>query len=369
MSVSIKKGRGKMGSEESRPTEGGRKPLLVGLLTLALIGGVAGGWLWLHPAGETDPASAVEPASTEAGFIRLGEAAKAHPDYNTLLRLRMEREELAVKLAREERRLLAMTAPDAIKKPFDDAVEQKKKQALLEEHRSFLEKLAEAEKSKREETRALYEAARNEINAAYFNEIFNTQLKLDNADVMRLSDETIADLKRHLEDLQRERGRHQYELHQKYEAEIRAYKESLAAEHGISLAALDASTDERLRAEEMRKRSEAQVRNLNELQKNLLDATELRIRIQESKSALRAKDRELAALENGLAAELAGKAAKLAALHHLSVIYAAPIASAVPAADDPFPDLCVVGVTALDLTDELAKEISNSFKKQTNISK
>ena len=55
-----------------------------------------------------------------------------------------------------------------------------------------------------------------------FNEIFNTQLKLDNADIMRLSEATVEDLKRHLDNLQRERGRHQFELYQKYEAEIRA---------------------------------------------------------------------------------------------------------------------------------------------------
>ncbi len=351
-----------MGNEESRPTESGRKPFLVGLLTLALIGGCAGLWLWLHPGDKpvSDPAAA---STMEAGFVRLGEAAKAHPDYKTLVRLRGEREALSAKLAREERRLLVMTAPDAIKKPFDDAVEQKKKQALLKEHREFLEKLAQAEKAKREETRELYEAARDEINAAYFNEIFNTQLKLDNADIMRLSAETVADLKRHLETLQRERGRHQYALYQKYEAEIRAYKEELAAEHGISLAALESSTDERLRAEEMRKRSEAQARNLDALQKNLLDATELRIRIQESRGALRAKEREIEALEGGMTADLAGKAAKLAALHHLAVIYAAPMSEAFPSAEDPFAGLRVIRGTATDLTEELVKEITDSHKK------
>ena len=354
-----------MRSEENRPAEGGRKPLLVGLLTLALIGGIAGGWLWLHPGDKAAPTSAANASTTEAGFVRLGEAAKAHPDYNTLLRLRMEREELAVKLAREERRLLAMTAPDAIKKPFDDAVEQKKKQVLLQEHREFLEKLAEAEKAKREETRALYEAARDEINAAYFNEIFNTQLKLDNADIMRLSAYTIADLKRHLENLQRERGRHLYELHQKYEAEIRAYKEALAAEHGVSLAALEQSTDERLRAEEMRKRSEAQARNLDALQKNMLDAVELRMRLTELRTSLQAKEREIAALEDGLTLELAGKAAKLAVLHHLSIVYASPVTAGLPIAGvgtDPVAGLRIVGGTAIDLTEELAQELEKDNK-------
>ena len=230
-----------------------------------------------------------------------------------------------------------------------------------------MEKLAEAEKAKREETRALYEAARNEINAAYFNEIFNTQLKLDNADIMRLSDETIADLKRHLENLQRERGRHQYELHQKYEAEIRAYKEALAAEHGISLAALEQDTDERLRAEEMRKRSEAQARNLDALQKNMLDAVELRMRLSEVRSALQAKEQEIAALEDGLTLDLAGKAAKLAVLHHLAIVYASPVTAGLPIAGvgtDPFAGLRVISGTAIDLTDELAREIAKSNKNE-----
>ena len=184
---------------------------------------------------------------------------------------------------------------------------------------------------------------------------------------MRLSDETVADLKRHLENLQRERGHHQFELYQKYEAEIRAYKEALAAEHGISLAALEQETDERLRAEEMRKRSEAQARNLDALQKNMLDSVELRMRLTELRTALRAKEQEIAALEDGLTLELAGKAAKLAVLHHLSIVYASPMTAGLPIAGigtDPVAGLRVVSGTAVDLTEELAQEIEKDKKTE-----
>ena len=355
-------------TDENRPAGNGRKPIFVGLLSLALLGGIAGGWLWLHPGDTVAPPPAEETSAEASGIVRLGEAVRKHPQYGTLLRLRGEHAALSEQLARGERQLLKMTAPDAIKKPFDDAVEQKKKQVLIKEHGEFMEKLAEAEQAKREETRALYEAARNEINAAYFNEIFNTQLKLDNADIMRLSDETIADLKRHLETLQRERGRHQYELHQKYEAEIRAYKEALAAEHGLSLAALEQETDERLRAEEMKKRSEAQARNLDALQKNMLDAVELRMRLAETRNSLQAKEREITALEDALAVELAGKAAKLAVLHHLSIVYASPLTAGLPVAGigtDPVAGLRVIGGTAMDLTEELTREIEKSAKHES----
>lgn len=358
-----------MGSSgESRPSGGGRKTAVIGFLTLALLVAVAFGWLWLRPAQDPAAVKAEKEELEESGFVRLDQAAKAHPQYGTLLRLRGERAQLADLLEGQQKRLLALTAPDAIKKPFDDAVDQKKKLQLAKENHEFLEQLAEEEKAKREETRALYEAARNEINAAYFNEIFNTQLKLDNADIMRLSEETIADLKRHLENLQRERGRHQYELYQKYEAEIRAYKEELARQHGIELAAIEQATDDRVRAEEMRKRSEAQLRNLDAIQKNMLDATELRMRIQDTKNLIFAKEKELSAIEGSMTTELASMAAKLAVRHHLSVVYASPMTAGLPvvgANPETAGGLFVVGGTAKDLTEELAQEIAKNMKQKS----
>ncbi|MBQ9376391.1 MAG: hypothetical protein IJU05_01120 [Schwartzia sp.] len=352
----------------SRPAGGGRKAALIGFLTLALLVVFSLGWLWLRPEQGPGAGQAEKDELQEMGFVRLGKAAKKHPAYGTLLRLRGEQAQLADLLAGQEKRLLALTAPDAIKKPFDDAVEQKKRLELVKESQAFLERLAEAEKAKREETRALYEASRDEINAAYFNEIFNTQLKLDNADIMRLSEQTVADLKRYLEKLQRERGRHQYELYQKYEAEIRAFKEELARQHGVDLAMIERSADDRFRAEEMRKRSEAQVRNLDAIQKNLLDATELRMKMQDTKNAIRAKEQELAALESGMTSELASMAAKLAVRHHLSVVYASPMTAGLPmtgVGTDPVGELRVVGGTAKDLTEELTQEIAKAGKQKS----
>ena len=358
-----------MGSNgESRPTGGGRKAAVVGFLTLAILVAVSFGWLWLRPEPGPDAVPSEKSELEASGFVRLGEVASKHPAYGTLLRLRGERAQLADLLAGQEKRLLALTAPDAIKKPFDDAVDQKKKLQLAKENHEFLERLAEEEKAKREETRAVYEAARDEINAAYFNEIFNTQLKLDNADIMRLSEATVADLKRHLDNLQRERGRHQFELYQKYEAEIRAYKEELARQHGIDLAAIEQATDDRVRAEEMRKRSEAQMRNLDAIQKNMLDATELRMRIQDTKNAIRAKEKELLAVEGGMTTDLASMAAKLAVRHHLSVVYASPVTAGLPAAGknpDPADGLFVVGGTAKDLTEELVREIARAGRQKS----
>ena len=89
------------------------------------------------------------------------------------------------------------------------------------------------------------------------------------------------------------------------------------------------------------------------------------MRLTELRTALRAKEQEIAALEDGLTLELAGKAAKLAVLHHLSIVYASPMTAGLPIAGigtDPVAGLRVISGTAIDLTEELAQEIEKDKK-------
>ncbi len=346
-----------MSGEDKAGAPGKGRSVWIGLTAILFVAAAAAGWIWLRRPAAPVPL----PKAPEVGVVDLHAAMKSHSAYPALLRLRAERSLLASEAASVRKKLLSMKAPEAARKPFADAAEQKTRQQMIRERAALLEKLEEAERAKREELRAAYEAAREEINAAYANEIFNAQLKLDNADLMRLSKETVADLKAHLENLQRDRGQKQFALYTQHEEEIRAYKEALAAEHGMSLAALEAETEGRLMAEEMRRRSEAQARNLDALQKNLLDAAALRMELQQKQSALRGKGREAEAMENAILKELAEKTKKLAEAHHLSVVYAAPVHGGplpLPGLRDalsPMPAF-VVGVSALDLTEELMGE-------------
>lgn len=345
-----------MAGTEHTETPGGRR-VWIGLAALAFAA-LAFGWLWMRssvPSGSTPAAK----AAPEAGIVDLRAAVRSHSAYPSLVRLREERNLLAAEAEAARKKLLSMTAPKAAREPFADAAEQKARQEMFRERAVLLEKLEEAERLKREETKAGFEAAREEINAAYFNDIFNTQLKLDNADLMRLSKEKVADLKTHLENLQRERSRRQIALREQYEEEMREYKEALAAQHGTSLKALEDEAHGRLLAEEMRRRSEAQARNLDTLQKNLLDSAELRMELQQKQSAIRSKSREIEAMENAILRELAEETRKLAETHGLSVVYAASVRERdflAPKSftEEPLPfPARVIGVSALDLTEEL----------------
>ena len=86
------------------------------------------------------------------------------------------------------------------------------------------------------------------------------------------------------------------------------------------------------------------------------------MRIQDTKNALRAKEQELSAMETGMTTELASAAAKLAVRHHLSVVYASPMAADLPAIGqdaEASGGFIVVGGTAKDFHNHLKfKELS-----------
>ena len=134
----------------------------------------------------------------------------------------------------------------------------------------------------------------------------------------------------------------------------------------LQLEDLERETDERFRSEEMRKRSEAQMRNLRAIEKNLLDSTELRLQIEEQKSVLAAKKKEIAALEIAITSALSGKAAKIAVIHRLSILYAVPLGQTTlwPEDGDEGFDIGapVIRGTATDYTEELLRELEEDSR-------
>jgi hypothetical protein len=119
-----------------------------------------------------------------------------------------------------------------------------------------------------------------------------------------------------------------------------------------------------MRAAESAKQSSAQARNVDAMQRNMLDASKLRARIQEKMQMLKAKDQEIAALEAYMLKEIAGKAAKLAAIHHFSIIYSSPAVDVSSISAGWLhngtvlkKNARVVAGSAQDITDELIREL------------
>jgi len=99
----------------------------------------------------------------------------------------------------------------------------------------------------------------------------------------------------------------------------------------------------------------------------MMDFADRRVRLTEKEAALAAKEQEISAMEEYMMKDVASKAAKLAVLHHLDIIFARPAKNlaALPAGlmlhigPWPLSEAAVVGGDALDLTEELAVELKS----------
>lgn len=351
-----------MAGQGEEKVSAGRGKRAWGLFWAALFFvGAAALWLLYRPAPAPLPVS----RPPGVGIVDVQAALQAHPAYDALAAQREERQRLKDDIVMERRMLVAFTAPRLSSALFQDAARQKQRQQDVEAQRAMRERLAAAEKARRDELKPSIEAARDEINGQYFNEIFNIQLKLDNRDSMRLSEEAVRLLTDRLHALQQERGQKQFALWQRFEAEIQAYRENLAAQWGLDLAGEATVSRDRLSAEELRRKAEAEARNSEALRQSMMDFADRRARLAEKEAALAAKEQELSTMEEYMMKDVASKAAKLAVLHHLDIIFARPAKNlaALPAGlmfhigPWPLSEASVVGGDALDLTEELVAEL------------
>ena len=354
-----------MGDEEKEQgaaKNGRRRPYILAGLAAAVSLIILGAWLFrIH----VHQPSAKPTEKSVIGMVDLQKALKEHNAYSQLDGLRKEYQTMAADLAMDNQEEYIF-APQVDAQPFMDAAEQKQALQNVDDRGRLMAQLREAEKAQRAATQPAYQAEKDEIDASYLNEIFNIRLKLDNAQSMRLSQDDIDTLQTRLMDLQHERGQRQYALDAKYEASIRSFVQGIAARNDAQLRGMGAQNMAKLQSEEAKKQTAAQERDTNLMQQKLQDSAQRGQRIAQKKADLQAKKKEIEALEDHMLKEIAGKASKLAILHHLTLILANPAANVQydnRLGTQPNPAiqknryLPVVSVDTLDLTDELIDEL------------
>ena len=212
-----------------------------------------GGGLYFYHAPEK-PAEPEEkkidkPAQKIQGFglIDIEKIQAAHPDGELLKNLQATELRLRLEL-NEAMRVVEMPKPEPPKineKVFDEAAWQKNAQEVISQLAELESRKKLAAEEYRKKSEAHYLEERNKIRDKYVNENFNIQLKLRNADNLRLKPEEIDELTARLDKLEFDRNAEQKALLDKWLAEIEKYaEESVAADE----ARLKAES-ERLRAE------------------------------------------------------------------------------------------------------------------------
>ncbi|WP_298593787.1 hypothetical protein [uncultured Mitsuokella sp.] len=353
-------------AQEKKPVRGNVTARRVGaaVLLLALVaGGVTISRLIPHHE------AAMPVAKADIGMVDMERVLAAHPDYARLKMLRAQHDRILAD-TNPVRVPLVVAPPETDAKPFEDAVWQKNAQAVIGARAELERERTHVEQAYRKEHDAAYEAQKEAIDAEYLNAILNINLKLDNQSAMHHPWDKPEDLaaeraqwEAELDDLKMERGRRQMELLHAYETEIAAYVQKvlgpkIAAWHADRKTMLDAQ-----KTASMREKTEVQDRNAAAMQAQMAVSTERQKRLAERES-LQQVEREIQTLETHIFNDIAGRAAKVAILHHFTLI----LASHAETKDYQFPRTfrtgappirfcAVIGTGTEDVTDELLSEM------------
>ena len=307
-------------------------------------------------------------AESATGVVHLQELVRAHPEYEKLQTLIAERTELKERLRQSLDVPLTVDAPEVDSQPFDDSVWQKNAQDVIGRRFAIERAQKKAAADYQAATEADYKAQRDAINEEYLNAILNIKLKLDNRDAMCLSDETIAKLNADLDDLEAERGGRQIALYREWQQEIQAYAEqSVAKEFAASRADLETLKNQR-ESEAAKAQSEAQQRDITAITERMNASAAKQQQAVAAQTALHEKEQQILALESKILNDIASKAAKVAILHHFTLIVCDPARSLTsllpdglrPAAGPDVPEKYVktVSIDATDVTDEVKDELA-----------
>lgn len=250
-----------------------------------------------------------------------------------------------------------MKPPALTDEPFRLAAEQKD----LQQRRLMAEAQARERRKAlaawEEETKEAFLKKKKALEDAYQNRIVNIEMKIDNREAMFLSEADVKALLKELAALREERGERIRALFAARDEEKRRYLDALIARDAKSGKIAAANAQE----EAARQKAEAERRNSEALLR-AMQGVEIDEILRHKKAALAAKDEEMRIIREHIRKDIESKAAKLALLHHLSIVVAKETDEAADMrrteTDAPALRFSVVAPAALDLTEELIAELA-----------
>ncbi|SHK59830.1 hypothetical protein SAMN05216582_10911 [Selenomonas ruminantium] len=312
-----------------------------------------------------------ESVAADTGLIDWQKVLAAHPDYEKYKDMQAECELLELE-TNDVGELLSLQPPKLMDEPFQESVWQKNAVDVIGSRAELERKAQRLREEYKKNTQADFEARRQAIDAEYLNAILNLNIKLDNQESMHNPLDSKESIAREREDwlnqrsqLQAERGRRQYEMWKAYKAEIEAYVQKVLGPELEKWRSQLPEMKNQQMAAALQKQSEADSRNTEALQKQQEAAVKVQQRL-EKRQLLAEKKSELAALEAHILNDVAGKAAKVAILHHFTMIlvhHPQTLQSFLPrtsGVDDFAPrDSIAIGIATEDVTDEIVQELKN----------
>ena len=305
--------------------------------------------------------------SSTVAVMDLNKVTQAHNEYENLNGLRAELKELQAEAANILPEKLP-SPPEAESQPFDESVWQKNAQDAIGEAAEIMRYKKELTEKYTKETEADYLAKRDEINERYLNAILNLRLKIDNRKALGIREDAVAEMEKLIADLQKERGEFQQQLADEHQAQINARVDEVIKERfgdwRQRMEALKAQQE----AAAARAQAEAQNRNTRLMEQQLagINVRNYLLKLGQKNEEIAQKEQEIYSLESHIFNDVASQAAKLAIMHHFTLIisnpatnleYLIPWPNRVGAEPERYGR--VVAATAPDLTEEIIREIKN----------
>lgn len=331
-----------------------RRKEICGALAVLLLAALGGAFFFFRAA--PPPAAPTKQEEGGIGVVDVARAEKAHEAYAQLADLEAQYASLAADIDRLSRARRALKPPALADEPFQLAAKEKNLQqqrlAAEEQARERRKALAAWE----EETKDAFLKEKKALEDAYQNRIVNIEMKIDNREAMFLSEADVKSLLDELKALREERGERIRALFAARDEEKRKYLDALIARDAKKKPAAASAQEEaaRQKADAERRNSEALLQ--------AMQGVEIDEILRRKRAALAAKGEEVRIIREHIRKDIESKAAKLALLHHLSLVVAKETDEAADMrreeTDAPSLRFPVVAPAALDLTEELIAELA-----------
>ncbi|WP_182187773.1 hypothetical protein [Pectinatus frisingensis] len=272
------------------------------------------------------PAVSPSPNEIKAGIVDINQVLKIHPQYRELVDLRNERVKIIEKITALSKETKTGTddaaAVESINGIFNGFAQQKDDMR----QRIVKQKLQDDMLDREKQLRAAVANSRavdiKSVSNEYENAIFNCSLKLDNAENLRLSDDDINNLNEQMFQLKKERAEKIHAVMAKYESQISAQLSEYFAERIAALQA-DADNKNEKNNQEISAQANEFQKQKDELSQKKQDMLNSRKKLYFNLfNQLDEKNKEIDALQKAMIQDIAAKAAKIAIVRHLDIVYA-----------------------------------------------
>ena len=345
-----------------------RREFLVGTLAAVCLLAAGAGLVRYFVAENRIAADSVI-ADADVGLTDWQQVIEAHPDYLQFKHLQEECRTLELE-TQDVSDLFRVSPPAIDPKPFEDAVWQKNAHDIIGGRLDLERKANKIRADYTAATEAEFQARSKAIDEEYLNAILNLNIRLDNQAAMHNPLDSKQDIaneraawQQQRRQLQQERGERQRELYRRRQQDIAAHVQSMVGPELDRWRADLPRTRAQQEAAATQKQSAADARNTEIIAQQMEAAQRVQQRL-DKRQQLADKQAALEALEAHILNDVAGKAAKIAILHHFTLIlvdHPRTLSSFDPnmEAVDPLRAKAsiAVGVKTINVTAELVQEI------------